>query len=639
MAEADHSMTDHDEPHDLDGDDAERERAEEYRDWVGEDAERGDGLPPIPDLPSGHYGDERVIPEPAAPLPVAEIVYADFQHDRWLWTLRRHRNTWMLWHATEWAELDDAQLRSHVYRILQNCTYEKKDKDGDVILAPWNPGRHKIVNVLDALAALAHLPSDLDPPTWIPTVHSAATGGDEAPQLISCTNGLLDLSTRELIAHTPAWFNLVSVPFAYDPDPGEPAEWLAFLDSVWGEDVESIALLQEYIGYLLSGHTHMEKMLLLVGPTRSGKGTIGRLLRKLLGHGHVIGPTLASLATNFGLAPLVGKPLAIVSDARLGKETSVVVERLLSITGEDTMSVDRKYRECWTGKMPTRFVILTNELPRFRDASGAIANRMLILQLTRSFLGCEDHELDAKLAAELPAILAWALRGLDRLLANDRFTVPGSSTDAVTLMMDLASPVSAFVRDRCVRYPGAEVSVDKLYVAWKSYAEDNGHRAGAKTTFGRDLRAVAPELKASQTTIDGKRVRCHAGIALNTDYSGKDPVHPVQEDETAVRTLFDEGGYPVQDSVQRDGSPDPARDDPVQEPRQNSSSDGAARDARAKTHSSAESERAEGAVVCWNCGDPIPDSAPLARAKGCCTKGRCIKASLTANTPDQSPPI
>ena len=30
------------------------------------------------------------------------------------------------------------------------------------------------------------------------------------------------------------------------------------------------------------------------------------------------GPTLARLATNFGLAPLLGKPLAVVSDARLG---------------------------------------------------------------------------------------------------------------------------------------------------------------------------------------------------------------------------------------------------------------------------------------------------------------------------------
>ena len=59
-------------------------------------------------------------------------------------------------------------------------------------------------------------------------------------------------------------------------------------------------------------------MLLLIGPTRSGKGTIARMLTALIGSGHVAGPTLASLGTNFGLSPLLGKPLAIISDARLG---------------------------------------------------------------------------------------------------------------------------------------------------------------------------------------------------------------------------------------------------------------------------------------------------------------------------------
>ena len=106
------------------------------------------------------------------------------------------------------------------------------------------------------------------------------------------------------------------------------------------------------------------------------------------------------------------------------------MERLLSITGEDMLTVDRKFRDRGTGKLPTRFVVLSNELPRFHDSSGAIANRLLILQMTESFLGREDRTLDDRLRAELPGILAWALEGLDRLLRNGRFTVPRSSEDA-----------------------------------------------------------------------------------------------------------------------------------------------------------------------------------------------------------------
>jgi putative DNA primase/helicase len=133
------------------------------------------------------------------------------------------------------------------------------------------------------------------------------------------------------------------VPFAYDPAAPEPTKWLAFLQELWPDDPESIAVLQEFFGYVLSGRTDLHKILLTIGPTRSGKGTIARILERLLGKPNVAAPTLASLGTNFGLAPLLGKPPAVVSDARLaGPNVHQVVERLLSISGEDLLKIDRK---------------------------------------------------------------------------------------------------------------------------------------------------------------------------------------------------------------------------------------------------------------------------------------------------------
>ena len=96
-------------------------------------------------------------------------------------------------------------------------------------------------------------------------------------------------------------------------------------------------------------------------------------LRKLIGTANVAGPALAAFAQQFGLWALVGKPLAIIHDARLGgrSDQAVIVERLLSITGEDALTIDRKMIEPWTGKLPTRLMMLTNELPRLQDSSGA----------------------------------------------------------------------------------------------------------------------------------------------------------------------------------------------------------------------------------------------------------------------------
>ncbi len=83
------------------------------------------------------------------------------------------------------------------------------------------------------------------------------------------------------------------------------------------------------------------------------------------------------------------KTVAIISDARLSgrSDQAIITERLLSISGEDAQTVDRKMLEPVTTKLLTRFTIISNELPRLEDASGALSGRMLVLQLAKSFYG------------------------------------------------------------------------------------------------------------------------------------------------------------------------------------------------------------------------------------------------------------
>src|SRR5690606_10081655 len=183
----------------------------------------------------------------------------------------------------------------------------------------------------------------------------------------------------KLYPPTPALFNLHAAEVAFDPDAAEPQEWQRFLNSIWDDDPEAISTLQEWFGYCLSPGTAQQKMALIVGPKRSGKGTIGRILTELLGGSSVAAPTLSGLATNFGLQPLIGKSLAIIGDARLSGRTdqAIITERLLQISGEDALTIDRKHQSAWTGRLSVRFVIMSNELPRLTDASGALASRFI----------------------------------------------------------------------------------------------------------------------------------------------------------------------------------------------------------------------------------------------------------------------
>jgi putative DNA primase/helicase len=225
------------------------------------------------------------------------------------------------------------------------------------------------------------------------------------------------------------------------------------------------------------------------------------------------------LAENFGLAPLIGKRAAIISDARLGgrADQHIIAERLLSISGEDRITIDRKYREPWTGRLPVRFFILSNELPRLADASGAPTSRLILLMMQRRFYGREDLGLDNELSRELPGILNWSLAGLDRLNLRGHFVPPKSSAEALGDLEDLTSPTGAFIRECCVVAPDKTASMEEMYSRWESWCRVNNRLPGTAQTFGRDLRAAVSGLTTWRPRgAAPERKRVYWGIGLST---------------------------------------------------------------------------------------------------------------------------
>jgi putative DNA primase/helicase len=447
---------------------------------------------------------------PGAPL----ISAREFLH-RWhtkarMRTLHHQNATFYRWAQTHYDEMTTEEVRADLYAFLDKAV-RPTDEEGET--APFSPTKSKVANVLEALAAEAQLPSATRPPAWLDDqLHPAAA------DLISCTNGLLHLPSRKLLPHSTALFSLNALDFDYQPKAPEAVEWIKFLHQLWPDDPDSIGMLQEMFGLILTGDTSHQKAFLLVGPKRSGKGTIARVATRLLGQANVCGPTLSSLGSNFGIAPLIGKRLAIISDARLGGKTdqSVVVERILAITGEDSLSIDRKFKDAWTGRLETRIMVLTNELPRLADASGALASRFLILLLTNSFYGKEDHGLTDRIIRELPGILNWSLEGWDRLKKRGHFVQPASSAAAQQDFEDLGSPIGAVLRDRCIIGPSEKCRPEDLHGRWMDWCRDqNITQVGTVQTFGRELRSVVSGLKVvNPRNAQGKQERYYQGVRL-----------------------------------------------------------------------------------------------------------------------------
>jgi putative DNA primase/helicase len=451
----------------------------------------------------------RVLPPPSEPMRVArQFVSQQLLYDGSpeLPTLRFWHGGWWAWRTAHWVELEPRGVRSLLYQYTEHAVYPHGPLG---VMTPWAPSRRKVGDLLEALGAIVILSDEIEQPCWI---DSRANGN-----IVAVANGLLDITTRNLYEHTPRFFNQTSVPFDYDPHAPAPQQWLGFLSKLWPNEPEAIDALAQWFGYVISGRLDLHKILLMVGPTRGGKGVIARVLTALVGRRNVAGPTLHSLGGDFGLAPLIGKSLAIISDARfVGRNSNVVVERLLSISGEDTLTVNRKYRDQWTGKLPSRLHVISNELPKLGDASTAIIGRIVLLMLSRSWLGKEDHNLEAALHAELPGILNWALAGLERLTISNanRFTAVASAEDAIRDMRDLASPVAAFVREQCVTGPDYEIDADRLYTAYRAWCEANENPKSSKHVFGRDLAAAIPAIRKQRRGRGADRHYVYVGIAL-----------------------------------------------------------------------------------------------------------------------------
>jgi putative DNA primase/helicase len=452
-----------------------------------------------------------VLPSPFQPMAVARHLVEQLFVESAGLVLRSYRGDFCHWTGTHYIDVNHGDVRAQAYAFVEHAVYVHPEKGPQ----PFAPTRKKMGDLMEALDAVVHVASRDDAPLWID--HRTRPN---VADVIAMTNGLLEVRSRTLHSHTPLFFNHHALPFAFDPKATAAPTWVRFLHDLWPDDEDAIATLQEVMGYLLAGGTNQQKAFMVVGPKRGGKGTLGRVMTGLLGPHNVAAPTLASLATNFGLSPLIGKPLALISDARLSTraDSKIVVERLLSISGEDSLTIDRKYRDPWTGRLPTRFLILSNELPKLSDASGALASRFVLLVLQRSFYGHENPHLTGALLAEAPAIFNWALEGLDRLLARGYFVNPASGAEAIQQMEDLSSPIGAFVRDRCLVRRDLSVDREALWTAWKSWCTGTNTRLGTKAILGRDLHAAVPTLKVVRPRQDGDRVYRYDGVGLCDQY-------------------------------------------------------------------------------------------------------------------------
>lgn len=442
------------------------------------------------------------------------------------------RDEFWKWRSGVWKPLSDNDLQAKLFKVIrlefertwkiaEDARIQQEMETGKSIKPKKvrNVSTRLVRDVVTALRSLVAVSASVEMPCYLPDRRKR--------NWVSMANGLLDLEAvlggdyeGSLKKHTHEWFSALKLDYPFDPE-AQCLYWQEWLWTQFEGDQESIDALQEWFGYLLTQDTSMGRFLCCVGKSRSGKGTIMRLVKALIGHSSTASPTPTTLSGQFGLASLVGKSLAVIPDARIGEKVdyTVLTERVLSIVGEDPQEIERKYRPSLSGVvLPIRFMLFSNEIPMFKDASDAILNRIIILVMNRTYAGREDPMVERRIHAELPGILNWAIIGRDRLYCekNGKIVQPKSGIASINWLRVEVSPVSAFLQQCCVET--GRVNSNDCYEAYQMWCRQNDIvDRSTRQAFAKRLRVIVPRIEVARVHDRDLFYREWIGISLKPD--------------------------------------------------------------------------------------------------------------------------
>jgi P4 family phage/plasmid primase-like protien len=315
--------------------------------------------------------------------------------------------------------------------------------------------------------------------------------------------------------------SLVQFPVEWDPGATCPNfdGWLAEMLP----DPDSRHALLEDLGTVLDLRGYRQKRaVFLIGPTRSGKSTLARIMEATVGTENCSAEELYDLSTNrFRAAELFAKVLNVASDIKA--EHLVDVATFKKATGADTLSSERKFGQPFRHRFHGLFMWTTNTVPTVGDVSGAYLVRVRPYRFSRSFAGHENPAIEAAMLSELPGILVRLVDGLRRIEARNGYLENDATRREMSWFAARSDRARLFLGAATRR--GGWCERRALFRAFVEWCSDNRRAPMSRTKFYEAVEAAGH----ARTTRQGQRG--FAGLTLVDDWENDD------EDDTVVGAL------------------------------------------------------------------------------------------------------
>ena len=309
-------------------------------------------------------------------------------------------------------------------------------------------------------------------------------------EYVPCSNGMLRVSDRRLLAFGPEYRRRNKLAVPYTPGATCPL----FLNTLLlpALDAEDIDLLQRWCGLALIGVNLAQRFVILTGTAGGGKGTLVRVVTAIVGANNVgmLRPDL--LGERFELGRLLGKSLLYGADVPENFLNCKGASTLKALTGGDPVTLELKGSNerpqiiCRFNAIVTCNSRLTVHLEG--DAE-AWRRRLAIIQFAKAKPERVIADLSEQiLREEGPGVLNWMLAGVEVLRADGwqlRLS-DGQQRRVDDLLME--SEADAVFAKECLFRDGTEsLTVTECYEAYVDFCSARGWTLMPKRKFSASI--------------------------------------------------------------------------------------------------------------------------------------------------------
>lgn len=329
---------------------------------------------------------------------------------------------------------------------------------------------------------------------------------------INMENGVLDLTTKQLLSHSPTYNQHKITGCAYDPDATCP-EFTGMMERLL-PDKAVRREFQKAVGLCLAKEQLPAKkvLMLLIGPKDTGKTTVLNILVDVLGeYGASVDNSLL-MQTNKdktrGPEMYDFRETLMITTSEASENDKLDTGRVKALTGETTISVRNNYSTSMDKfKMIGLIFIDSNFKPYIPPRDTAAWGRLRLFPFEQ-VITQKDPTLKSKLEQEKAGIFNWMLQGLSLVLEEKEIFETESMQAYKGEYRKEMDITEQFIEDCLEKSENLtdRIQTTLLFSTYKNWCRDNNFKPTIRNKFYEEISKTFEKKKSGVEYFVGVRL-------------------------------------------------------------------------------------------------------------------------------------